>query len=228
MNIDSTTVIFFGALVVAVILHEISHGVAALWFGDDTAKRAGRLTLNPIPHIDPFGSLILPAMGALTGIPVIGWAKPVPVNPSRMRRPREQMVFVSFVGPITNLLLAAISGVVASFLYSGIGPDIRSNLANFPDQVSIVNYLNYLPIGFQIAYSFALVNVFLALFNLLPIPPLDGSAVFELVMPDRWRASWYKFRPYGILVLFALVFWTGLIATILEPGIRVLDQLIIS
>ena len=105
MHLDEQTVIFFGCLVVAVILHEISHGVVALWFGDDTAKRAGRLTLNPIPHIDPFGSIILPAMGALTGLPVLGWAKPVPVNPARLRNPRRDMLFVSLAGPATNFLL---------------------------------------------------------------------------------------------------------------------------
>jgi Zn-dependent protease len=100
-------VIFFGCLVVAIILHEISHGVVAMFFGDDTAKRAGRLTLNPIPHIDPVGSILIPAIGALSGLPVIGWAKPVPVDPSRMRHPRRDMVFVSLAGPTTNFLLMA-------------------------------------------------------------------------------------------------------------------------
>ena len=87
MHLDQITVIYFVALIVAIILHEIAHGVVALWFGDDTAKRAGRLTLNPIPHIDPFGSIILPALGALRGIPVIGWAKPVPVEPEPAAQP---------------------------------------------------------------------------------------------------------------------------------------------
>src|ERR1700682_5358674 len=101
------TIVFFVALVASIILHEISHGVVALWFGDDTAKRAGRLTLNPIPHIDPFGSIILPAMGALLGVPVIAWAKPVPVDPSQMRDPRRAMLFVGLAGPATNFLLMA-------------------------------------------------------------------------------------------------------------------------
>ena len=87
MHLDEQTVIWFGCLVVAVILHEISHGVAALSFGDRTAKEAGRLTLNPIPHIDPFGSIVLPALGAITGLPVLAWAKPVPVNPARHAPP---------------------------------------------------------------------------------------------------------------------------------------------
>src|SRR3954470_15965801 len=110
------TIVFFVALVVAIILHEISHGIVALWFGDDTAKRAGRLTLNPIPHIDPFGSLILPALGALAHIPVIGWAKPVPVNPNRLRG-RRDMLLVSLAGPATNLSLMLVAAVVARMLF---------------------------------------------------------------------------------------------------------------
>src|SRR5579862_4449120 len=117
MHLDQITIIYFFALVAAIILHEISHGVVALWFGDDTALRAGRLTLNPLPHIDPFGSIILPAMGALAGIPVIGWAKPVPVNPNRMRDPRRDMLVVSLAGPVTNLLLMFASAAVARSMF---------------------------------------------------------------------------------------------------------------
>ena len=228
MHIDADTFILFGALIVAVILHEISHGVVALWFGDDTAKRAGRLTLNPIPHIDPFGSIILPAMGALTGIPVIGWAKPVPVNPRQLRKPREQMVFVSLAGPTTNFILAAIGAGVAHFFFTRMDLGLQAALLQLPSRLTVLNVRTSLPIGFVIAYSFAVVNVFLGLFNLLPIPPLDGSAIFELFMPDAWRARWYKFRPYGLLVLFALVFWGGLIEKILPPFVHVLDGIIVS
>src|SRR5690349_9223790 len=105
MRLDRFTVIYFVALVAAIILHEIAHGVVALFLGDDTARRAGRLTLNPVPHIDPFGSIVLPAMGALVGLPVIGWAKPVPVNPRQLRSPRCDMLVVALAGPGTNLLL---------------------------------------------------------------------------------------------------------------------------
>src|SRR5213596_149092 len=115
---DRATIIFFVALVASIILHEISHGVIALWFGDDTARRAGRLTLNPVPHIDPFGSLILPALGALANIPVIGWAKPVPVNPSRLRNSRCDMLFVSLAGPATNLILMLVAAYIARALYN--------------------------------------------------------------------------------------------------------------
>src|SRR6476646_81473 len=106
---DRLTIVFFVALVASIIVHEISHGVVALWFGDDTAKRAGRLTLNPIPHIDPFGSIILPALGALAHAPVIGWAKPVPVNPNRLRNTRRDMLSVSLAGPATNLSLMIVA-----------------------------------------------------------------------------------------------------------------------
>ena len=121
MNLQQS-VIFFGCLVVAVILHEISHGVVALWFGDRTAKEAGRLTLNPIPHIDPFGSIIMPAFGAILGIPVIAWAKPVPVNPSRMRRPRRDMLWVSLAGPATNFLLMIVAALAARAAYHSVDP----------------------------------------------------------------------------------------------------------
>ncbi|MFN8026237.1 MAG: site-2 protease family protein [Acidimicrobiia bacterium] len=203
MHLDKLTLIYFGCLIVAVILHEISHGVVALWFGDRTAKEAGRLTLNPVPHIDPFGSILMPALGALTGIPVIAWAKPVPVNPMRMRNPRRDLVFVSLAGPASNLILMTISALAARQLYLSSAPNVR--------------FYEDLPLGILILFSFAVVNMFLAVFNLLPIPPLDGSALIERVLPREWLPQWYKFRPYGFLVLFVLVFSTGIISKLLDP-----------
>ncbi len=208
--------VFFGCLVAAIILHEISHGVVALWFGDDTAKRAGRLTLNPIPHIDPFGSIILPAMGVLTGLPVIGFAKPVPVDPRQLRNPRRDMLFVSLAGPITNFLLMVGAALITrallrgeGFLGSGIGSE-------GPDLIV------------QIAFAFAVVNLFLGLFNLLPIPPLDGSALIERVLPARSLPAWHRFRPYGILVLFVLVLSTNVVSRILEPFFDALRDFVVT
>src|SRR5438270_8616755 len=109
MRLDRFTVIYFGALFLAIILHEIAHGVVALWFGDDTAKRAGRLTLNPIPHIDPFGTVLLPALMVLSTHAAFGYAKPVPVNPGRLRKPREQSLYVSLAGPATNITIALLA-----------------------------------------------------------------------------------------------------------------------
>ncbi len=215
MRLDADTFIFFGALVVAIILHEISHGVVALWFGDDTAKQAGRLTLNPIPHIDPFGSIILPAMGALTGIPLIGYAKPVPINPGRMHNPRRDPLWVSLAGPATNLFLMSAAAIAAHLVFQGIDNAQFSTLSETP-------------IGFRILFFFAIVNLSLGVFNLLPIPPLDGSAIFERLMPESWRPQWYRFRPYGLIVLFALVFWTGLAGKVISPLVSSLADFVVS
>jgi len=204
VHIDEQTVIFFGSLVVAVILHEVSHGLVALWFGDRTAKEAGRLTLNPVPHIDPFGSIVLPAIGAIVGLPVLAWAKPVPVNPTRLHHPRRDMVFVSLAGPTTNFLL---------MLFAALGARALFDPSALPPNATMTD----LPLSVQILFLFALVNLFLGLFNLLPIPPLDGSALIERVLPEPWLPQWYRFRPYGFLVLFLLVFSTGVITTFLTP-----------
>ena len=203
MNTDlEQTLIYFGCLVVAVILHEVSHGVVALWFGDRTAADAGRLTLNPVPHIDPFGSIILPAMGAVAGVPVLGWAKPVPVNPTRMRHPRRDALWVSLAGPATNFLLMVVAALGARALWHST--------------TGIYRYAD-LPLTIQILFAFALVNLFLGVFNFLPIPPLDGAALIERVLPEQWLPGWYRFRPYGMLVLFALVFFTGFLSRIIDP-----------
>jgi Zn-dependent protease len=225
VELDSSTVLFFVCLVVAVILHEISHGVVALWLGDDTAKRAGRLTLNPIPHIDPFGSIILPALGALAGAPILGYAKPVPVNPGRLHKPRSNMFVVGLAGPASNLLLATIAIFVARYFVGQMPVWLQTELrAQAHGPVMLDG--DVLGWGFRIAYSFAVVNVFLGVFNLIPIPPLDGSSIFELLMPASWRPGWYRFRPYGILVLFALVFWTGLVGRIVSPFLSTLNTLV--
>jgi Zn-dependent protease len=197
VHVSQFTFISFVALIAAIILHEISHGVVALWFGDDTARRAGRLTLNPIPHIDPFGSIIMPAIGVLTGVPVIGWAKPVPVNPMRLRNQRRDMLLVSLAGPTTNLVLMVVSAVIARRLYHPTFNDSRF--------VFIAN----LPLGVKIALAFATANLFIGVFNLFPIPPLDGAALLERVLPREWLPRWHAFQPYGVLVLFVLVVWVG-------------------
>jgi Zn-dependent protease len=213
VDIDRFDIVFFVALVAAIILHEIAHGVVAWWFGDDTAKRAGRITLNPVPHVDPFGSLILPALGVLSGIPVIGWAKPVPVNPARLRNRRRDMLIVSLAGPGTNFALAGIAAVIARSLYHDTGAPIV--------------FLEDLPIGAVIALSFAVVNLFLGLFNFLPIPPLDGAAMIERALPESALQGWYRFRPYGILVLFLLVFMTDFTTRVFEPFLEELYDFVL-
>jgi Zn-dependent protease len=218
--VTSFKIIYFGSLFVAVILHEVSHGVVALFYGDDTAKRAGRLTLNPIPHIDPFGSILLPAMAVLANLPVLGWAKPVPVTPGRLRDPRRQMLYVGLVGPATNFVLMFISAVGARLLYE---PTI-----SFGGDVYLGNFLERQTLGFQVLFLFALVNLFLGVFNLLPIPPLDGSSLIERVLPARWLPTWWKIRPYGFLILFLALFYADILGTIIRPFQRVLIEFVVA
>ena len=161
--------------------------------------------MNPIPHIDPLGSIILPIIGVLSHVPVIGWAKPVPVNPAQLRSPRRHMLYVGLAGPATNLTLMAVAAVIARTLFS---QDRLFNALYYDGHVGAFP---------RFVLMFAVVNLFLALFNLLPIPPLDGSSLIERLLPASALPRWYAFRPYGFLVLFAVVFWTGLFGKFVAP-----------
>ncbi len=197
-HISGDLVIFFACAIPSVILHEIAHGWVALAFGDDTAKRAGRLTLNPLSHIDPFGTILLPVMMLLVGLPVLAYAKPVPVNVSRLRRPRNQWPIVALAGPATNGLLMGIATLLlrypahswliayANDLGGGVGPSSGARVA-------------------QVLVYLGEANILLGLFNLLPIPPLDGSAVLERLLPRRAWPAYLKFRRYS-MILFIVIF----------------------
>jgi Zn-dependent protease len=206
--------VFFGCLFFAIILHEISHGVVALLFGDDTAKRSGRITLNPLPHIDPFGSVLLPAILTISGFGAFGWAKPVPVNPNKLRNPRREMLFVGLAGPFSNFVLMVLAAVAARAAYGAYTGD-ASRIAD-------------LPLVIQVLLFFALGNLLLGLFNLLPIPPLDGSSLIERVLPRQWLPNWYRFRPYGILVLLLLGLSTNVFGRLFGPFIDGLFDFIVG
>lgn len=182
-------------LIPSVILHEVSHGWIAEKFGDPTARDAGRITLNPVPHIDPLGSLILPGMLALAGQNVFGWARPVPVNPRYFRRPVESMAVVALAGPATNLLVALVVGRLGPF-------NENSGVACLGDSVCLTSFST--PTRFLLALL--VINAALAVFNLLPIPPLDGSRLLPLVLGDRGRLAYAKVSQYGFFILFALLF----------------------
>jgi Zn-dependent protease len=183
---SSQEIILFCVIVPSIILHEVAHGWVALACGDDTAKRAGRLTLNPLAHIDPIGTVILPAILILSGFGWFGYAKPVPVNVGRLRSPRNQGVLVSLAGPATNVVLAAISAVVFH---------LSNGAAHFD-------------LWAQILFYFGLVNVWLAAFNMLPIPPLDGSVLIERVLPAKWWPGYLQFRRRAIFIVI-VVFLVG-------------------
>jgi Zn-dependent protease len=181
--------LFILLLIPAVILHEVAHGFVAFRLGDTTARDAGRLTLNPVRHVDPVGSLLVPGMLAATGQSVFGWAKPVPVNPSGFARPVEGMAVTALAGPATNLLLALVVGRLGPFHLVG-------------DTV----YLQDSGLATRLLLGFVVVNAALAVFNMLPIPPLDGSRLLPLVLPPAGRRLYARLAPYGFLVLLALVF----------------------
>lgn len=184
-RITSTDVILFCILVPSIILHEISHGFVALLFGDDTAKRAGRLSLNPLRHVTIWGTIVVPVITVIAGFGPFGWAKPVPVNVGRLRSPRNHSVLVALAGPLTNLLLAAIFGALFYFVYAAgrFGP-VPTTL------------------GARILFVAGVVNLWVACFNLIPIPPLDGSALLERLLPAAWWPAYLRVRSFGLLIVF--------------------------
>lgn len=195
------------ALVIAIVFHEVAHGWTALALGDPTAKEQRRLSLNPVRHVDPFGTLILPSMLALVGAPVFGWAKPVPVNKWRLNNPRFGMMAVAAAGPLTNLVLAAIGAIV-------IGIAVRGMMAPPEGTMGFALIaLNY----------FILINIFLALFNLLPIPPFDGSHIVEGLLPEPAARAYEKIRPFGFPLLFLLL----LVIPLLFPGLGIVENVVL-
>jgi len=196
--------LFLAVLIPSVIFHEVAHGWVAERLGDPTARRTGRITLNPLRHVDPFGSLLFPAVLALAGQNVWGWARPVPVEPRYFRRPTEGMALVAVAGPASNLLLA--------FVVARMGRLVDLRAAGGPDALGQGIYWAGLDVGIRtgalwgrVLFAFVLVNCSLAVFNMLPIPPLDGSRLVPLALPARAREGFNRLAPYGLLVLFLLV-----------------------
>jgi Zn-dependent protease len=192
-----TVAIMAPPILISIILHEIAHGLVAKRLGDDTASKAGRLTLNPIPHIDPFGSIILPLILVLSGSKyVFGWAKPVPVRFGNLRQPKRDMVAVALAGPGTNLILAVISTYLA-FEFARMDMQVLKQMAL---------------VGLQ-------VNVVLAVFNMVPILPLDGGRVLFGLLPMPVAQKFAHLERYGMLILVALLF-SGVLNQVIEPLTR--------
>lgn len=192
-------------LIVAIVLHEISHGWVAAALGDPTARRKGRLSLNPLRHVDPVGTVGLPLVLALAGAPIFGWAKPVPVVARRMRHPRRDMVLVALAGPGMNLLLAIAGAVLLAFLgQPGKGQGFAAAFLR-------LNLLNFVAI-----------NVFLAVFNMLPLPPFDGGHVLQGLLPRRLATHYAKLHRYALPLFIFLL----LVLPTMAPNADVVDRLV--
>ena len=190
----------------SVVVHEFSHGWMAYSRGDDTAARSGRLTLNPIPHVDPFGTVFLPLLCFFLKAPMFGWAKPVPVNPAKLRDPLRDTVRVAMAGPASNLVLA----LAAAMLFKATA------LAPLLTPAFKATVLEALLFGVTI-------NLFLAFFNLVQVHPLDGSKVMNGLLPEHWRKVYRRHVPYGVFILLLLTTTSAFSAVILWPSQMVLN-----
>jgi Zn-dependent protease len=193
--------ISFIVLLFSLTIHELAHAWTADRLGDPTARRLGRISLNPIVHADPIGTVVFPLIAAYTGVPLIGWAKPVPVSVKRLRHPRRDFVLVAAAGPLSNLILAFTAAVALRLLTVTpvtLGePNISAPIASLLVQLRQI-------------------NVLLAVFNMVPIPPLDGGNVLLGILPPRLAAPVSSLRPYGFLVIYALML-TGVLTSIVAP-----------
>ncbi len=198
---DITVIFFIAILIMSVVIHEVSHGFAAEKLGDPTARLAGRLTLNPIPHIDPIGSIIVPAFLALSpGGFIFGWAKPVPYNPYNLKDQKWGPAIVAAAGPVSNLFMAVVFGLILRF-----GGAI-------------------LPSAFlEMSVYIVLINIVLAVFNLIPVPPLDGSKVLSAFLPYKYAHIMDSFQQYGLFILLFIVFFAW---SFIQPIINGLFTLI--
>lgn len=208
-------------LLFSVIIHEIAHGWMALRLGDPTARDLGRLTLNPIPHIDPIGSVLVPLMSlASTGRVFIAWAKPVPINPAFFTHYRRDDILVSVVGPLSNIVLALCCAVIAILV-----ANISSLLHSSNDLV--VEGVNFL---WKMFYGGITLNIMLAVFNMLPIPPLDGSHVLASLLPPNLSAKYRRIGFFGIFIIIILMRWepfanafTNVLRTLSYPFIALVN-----
>lgn len=196
-------------MVIAIVFHEVAHGWTARLLGDPTAAQLGRLSLNPIKHVDPFGTIILPGMLKLAGLPVFGWAKPVPVVKGRLRNPRRDMMIVAAAGPGSNLVMALIGAVALGLVMRGFAGGAEPSLG-----VSFLaaNLLNFI-----------LLNIFLALFNLLPLPPFDGGHIVEGLLPAQAARKYAAMHSKALLIMILVLVVLPWIA----PSLNVVSWLVL-
>jgi Zn-dependent protease len=200
-----STLIGFGIILVSLTIHEAAHAWTADRLGDPTARLLGRVSLNPLVHIDPIGTILLPLLAALSHLPIIGWAKPVPVNISRLRHHRRDFMIVAAAGPISNILQAMVAAVVVRLLVASGSESL---------------------LWLQIFYGAVQINLLLAFFNLIPIPPLDGGNVLAGLLPESAAAMFDAIRPFGFILLYALM-WTGVLSSLILPPTHFFQELLL-
>ena len=221
MNILSIAINLF-VLLFAITIHEASHGWAANKMGDPTAAALGRVTLNPIAHIDLLGTVILPLILVLARAPAFGWAKPVPVNPYNLKHPRRDSLWISFAGPAANLTAGVVSlGLI--LIIKALDPHALEIFA------AGATARSFQPVqGLVLILFYAvLVNTYLAVFNLIPVPPLDGSGVLAGLLSDEAAAKYDRLRPYGFVIVLVLVY-VGVLNVIIQPIQRLILTVIFS
>jgi len=213
------------ALLFAITIHEASHGWAALKKGDPTAYAAGRVSLNPLAHIDLIGTVLLPIILVLTHLPAFGWAKPVPVNPYNLRNPRRDNLWISLAGPAANMT-AAVSGLIVIRILRLLAPGVTGFLQSF------ILLRQPFPRGFYpleglalVLFYIVLINIYLAVFNLIPVPPLDGSGILSGLLSDSAAASYDRIRPFGFIIVLVLVY-VGVLNVIIQPILSVIGRII--
>lgn len=209
-------ILWLFVLLLAITVHEAAHGWAAMKLGDPTAYNLGRVTLNPLAHIDPIGTVLIPVILVLVGAPPFGWAKPVPVNPYNLRHPRQDNLWISASGPLANLALGflALGGIIfLKLLVPGLSGFLHDFLLGS----------RTLPGGFYpfqglavIFFYLTLTNVYLAIFNLIPVPPLDGSGILMGLLSYEAAVRYERLRPFGIFIVLALVY-LGVLQLIIRP-----------
>lgn len=205
-------------LIFAIVLHEVAHGWVADKLGDHTARSMGRLTLNPISHIDLFGTIIMPLLlFVLTnGRFVFGSAKPVPINPYNFKNPKKDMALSSLAGPGVNLIMAVLFTLLLRVVIAGLEGHVPKPYWN----------LLFVPVSYMLMYGI-IINVVLAVLNLIPIPPLDGSRVAYWLLPNRQAAAYYRLEPYGMFIILAL-FGLGILGKVMTPIVGAILTLLLG
>ncbi len=200
MNLSPQTIVMLVLLIPSITFHEFMHGYAAYRLGDPTAKNAGRLTLNPIKSIDPFGTILLPLLMSLGGGPIFGYAKPVPYNPMYFKNLRKGELITGFSGPAANLALALFGAMLA---WSAVA------LVAVSDSMAQAVYL--------VGSTMTMLNLVLMFFNLIPIPPLDGSSIVPIFLPNSALQGWYNLQRYSFIILIALLWGVPMLFPSIDP-----------